>query len=245
MSPGAVGMLLSAAALTMSALQATHARAVDVTYGGRAPSSAVQRFLSVAESRPAEYRALRHLDAHNEHFNSRAWMDVWTTAERSGAFRYEVIAEGGSLYIRTHVFAATLDAERTWWETAGVHDRAALTVENYVFDERGQRDGLMWLGVKPRRKDVLLVDGSLFLSPDGDLVRVEGRLSKSPSVWTRHVDIVRSYSRIAGVRVPVSVESIATLLVAGRSTFRMTYEYESLNGQRVGTPVPRTSATLH
>ena len=76
------------------------------------------------------------------------------------------------------------------------------------------------------------------------VVRVEGRLSKSPSLWTRHVDIVRSYRRVAGVRVPVDVESVATLLVAGRSSFRMTYEYESVNGERVGTPVPRTS-TLH
>jgi len=89
--------------------------------------------------------------------------------------------------------------------------------------------------VKPRRKDIVLVDGSIFLNPDdGDLVKVEGRLAKTPSMWTRRVDIVRSYRRLAGVRMPVELETVATLLVAGRSTFRMTYDYETVNGQRVG-----------
>lgn len=229
-------------AFAASALATTHAALPGDAPG---PSLVLQRFLTVAEPRPTEYRALRHLDAHNDHFNSSAWMDVWTEAERSGNFRYEVVAQGGSPYIRAHVFMATLDAEQRLWISGGMRERAALTSENYVFDDRGQQtDGLTWLTVKPRRKDILLVDGSVFLRPDGDLVRVEGRLSKSPSVWTRHVDVVRSYRRIAGIRMPVAIESVATLLVAGRSTFRMSYEYETVNGERVGTPVPRTSA-LH
>ena len=33
------------------------------------------------------------------------------------------------------------------------------------------------------------------------------------------------------MRVPISIESIAHVLIAGRSTFKMTYEYESVNGQ--------------
>src|SRR5207244_9166807 len=71
----------------------------------------------------------------------------------------------------------------------------------------------IWLTVKPRRKDVVLVDGSIFLNrEDGDLVRIEGRLAKSPSRWTRRVDIVRSFRRFAGVRMPVALESVATLL---------------------------------
>jgi hypothetical protein len=86
------------------------------------------------------------------------------------------------------------------------------------------------------------VDGSIFLKPeDGDLVRLEGKLSKSPSFWTRHVQIVRWYQRIVGVRMPVALESVANVVVAGRSTFRMSYEYESVNGQRVGNPHPRTA----
>jgi hypothetical protein len=90
---------------------------------------------------------------------------------------------------------------------------------------------------------VLLVDGSIFLNPeDGELVRMEGRLSKPPSFWTRRVEIVRWYQRILGFRMPTALESVANVLVAGVSTFRMSYEYESINGQRVGNPQPRALA---
>ena len=166
-------------------------------------------------------------------------MDVWTEADRSG-FRYTIVGEGGSDYIRSRVFRATLKTEAEMW-ASGAPDRAGFTLDNYVFENRGEQpDGLVSLQVKPRRKDVLFVDGSIFLNPDdGDLVRLEGRLSKSPSFWTRRVEIVRWFRRFAGFRMPVAVESVANILIAGRSTFRMTYEYESVHGHHVGDPQPQ------
>jgi hypothetical protein len=55
--------------------------------------------------------------------------------------------------------------------------------------------------------------------------------------------VVRRYQRINGVRVPVSIESVAQVLIAGRSTFQMTYEYETINGEHVGTPQVRTKSS--
>ena len=129
------------------------------------------------------------------------------------------------------------------WAT-GTPDQGALTPSNYVFEDRGaQPDGLVSLSVKPKRKDMLLVEGSIYLNPDdGELVRMEGQLSKTPSFWTRRVEIVRWYQRIAGFRMPTALESVANVRIAGVSTFRMTYEYESINGRKVGTPQPRTLA---
>jgi len=127
---------------------------------------------------------------------------------------------------------------------SGAPDKAGLTPDNYVFEDGGAGpDGLASLTVKPRRKELLLVDGSIFLNPeDGELVRMEGRLSKSPSFWTRHVDIVRWYRRIAGFRMPVALETVANVRIAGLSTFWMSYDYETVNGQRVGRPQPRLIA---
>lgn len=161
-------------------------------------------------------------------------MHVWTEADASG-FRYEIAGTGGSRYVRDRLFMPALETERVMW---GAGNRGAITPDNYLFEDRGaDSTGLARIGVKPRRKDVLLVNGSIFLRPeDGDLVRIEGSLSKTPSFWTRRVEIVRRYERIAGARVPVEFESVASILIAGRSTFTMTYEYESVNGQRVGTP---------
>src|SRR5262245_38844743 len=125
--------------------------------------------------------------------------------------------------------------------TDGSPARAALTLDNYEFADGGiATDGLASLMLKPRRKGELLVDGMIFVNPDdGDLVRLEGRLVKSPSFWTRRVEIVRWYKRFAGIRMPIALESVAHILIAGRSTFRVTYDYESVNGQKFGSPQAR------
>ena len=201
----------------------------------------LQRFLALDDPNPTDYRVLRHLDASNDHFEKSAWMDVWTEADRGGGFRYRIVSQGGSEYIRSRVFIATLETERKMW-ASGEPDRAGFNLDNYVFEDRGERDdGLAGLYVKPRRKDLLLVEGSIFLRPDdGELMRLEGRLTKSPSFWTRRVEIVRWYQRFAGVRMPVRLQTVANVLVAGRSTFRMSYDYETVNGQRFGNPEPRS-----
>jgi hypothetical protein len=199
----------------------------------------LQRFLSLDDSSPTGYRALRRLDASNQNLTRAAWMDVWTESDKSGGFTYVVVGEGGSGYIRSKVFLASLETEKKMYES-GAPGRAALTHENYLFAEGVSADRLSAIAVTPRRKDVLLVDGSIFLKPDdGDLVRIEGRLSKAPSFWIRQVQVVRSYQRIAGVRMPVAVEAVASIRFAGRATFRMTYDYETVNGRRVGAPEPR------
>jgi hypothetical protein len=151
------------------------------------------------------------------------------------------VAQGGSEYIRKHVFVAMLNAERKVWPDDDA-DASAFTADNYVFEDRGtQPDGLASILLKPRRKDTLLVDGSLFLRPDdAELIRIEGRLAKPPSFWTRRVDIVRCFQRLAGVRMPVTIDSVANVRIAGRSTFRMTYDYEMVNGQHVGDPKPHS-----
>ena len=203
---------------------------------GRAP---LQRFLARADGPPVEYRALRHLEASNPHFNHHAWMDAWTEYDHVRGFRFEIVAEGGSIYIRRKVLLAALEGERKMW-MAQEPQRASFTHDNYTFQDSGaSADGLTSVGVTPKRKDVLLVEGAIFVQPDdGDLARIEGKLSKAPSFWTRRVDVIRRYERVAGVRVPVSIESTAEVRIAGRSTFRMTYSYETINGEHVGEPAP-------
>jgi hypothetical protein len=204
----------------------------------------LQRFLARGEEPTVEYRALRRLEARNPKFNQQAWMIAWTEYDHTNGFRFEIVGEGGSSYIRARVLRAALEGEQKIWANREPQ-KASLTVENYTFDDDvPDIEGLAAVGVKPKRKDVLLVEGAIFVhASDGDLTRIEGRLSKTPSFWTRRVDVVRRYERLAGVRVPVSIESVAHVLIAGRSTFKMTYEYETINGHRVGSPAvsPKSS----
>ena len=138
---------------------------------------------------------------------------------------------------------AALQGEQKIWADREPQ-KSSFNHDNYMFDDgEVSADGLASVGVKPKRKDVLLVEGAIFVQPsDGELSRIEGKLSKTPSFWTRRVDVVRRYERMAGVRVPVEIESVAQVLIAGRSTFKMTYEYQTINGQHVGDPQPHPQA---
>lgn len=196
------------------------------------PLSVLERFLTTDDTSPTDFRVRRHLEAKTTHLGMSAWMDVYTEGTPSD-FSYTILGEGGSDYIRSHVFKQSLETERKLW-LSDASDRA-ITSKNYTFDDRGAGlAGLAQVGVTPKHKDLFLVDGSIFLRPDdGDLVKVEGLLSKNPSFWTRHVEVVGHYERIAGVRLPVAFESTASIVLAGTSTFTMTYDYEMVNGQPI------------
>jgi len=195
-------------------------------------SPVVERFLRPAEPPLVSFRALRHLEASTRGGKMRAELDALTVLDADGRFRYEVIEASGSDLIRSRVLVAALDAEA---RSRNEHDTdsAALTPANYEFRlEAGPEHGLLTLMLTPRRRSRLLIDGRATVTEaDADLLRVEGRLSKSPSFWTRHVDIVRTYARIDGVRVPVAMTSLASVRIVGASSFSMTYRYEAINGK--------------
>src|SRR3954467_13266277 len=236
------GLSRSMLVVSVIALVAAHADAARSGDASIAAPPVLQRFLALGDPSPESYRALRHLEARNEKFNMSAWMDVWTDSDASG-FRYRIEREEGSDYIRNRVFRESLETERKMWAT-GAPDAASVTPANYLFEDRGaQPDGLAALNIKARRKDVLLVDGSIFLRPgDGELLKMEGDLAKDPPVWAPRVRIVRNFQRFAGIRMPVSLDAVANVRWFGQSTFRAVYEYETVNAERVGTPQLRAAS---
>ena len=63
---------------------------------------------------------------------------------------------------------------------------------------------------------------------------LEGRLAKSPSFWVRSVTIMKRYTRVGGVSLPVVIESLADVKIFGKSSFSMRYSYTAVNGRSVG-----------
>jgi hypothetical protein len=199
---------------------------------GIPPSGAAARFISAAPESLRSYQALRYLEARNDRFHKSGWLEVRTTYGPKG-FAYEVIAEGGAEYIRRKVLHAALDGERRLLASSEV---GALNEANYTFADSGVEGGNPLIRLMPRRKDKLLVDGYLLVTPDtSDLIEVRGRLVKSPSFWVTRVEVLRRYGRVAGVRVPLLMESTASVRLAGASRFSMRYVYESVN-DRAATP---------
>jgi hypothetical protein len=173
------------------------------------------------------------MHAENEKFNQEAWLEAWTELDSRG-FRYEIVNQRGSEYVLEKVLRKLLAREQELI-AQGQADRAELSPENYEFvepDSHGK--GVRYVLLKPRRKDMLLVDGRMVLNQAGtELLRVEGRLAKNPSFWTSLVNVIREFERVDGVRVPVATESIAKLKFAGLSRMIVRYEYESINGRPV------------
>ena len=182
------------------------------------------------------YRAFRRMHAANEKFNQEGWLECWTDLDEHG-FRYEIVSERGSDYIRERVLKTLLQREQELI-AAGSAGRAEISDANYEFtDSAGTPDpssGERTVFLKPKRKDVLLVNGRMVINESGtELLRVEGRLSKNPSFWTNGVDVVREFARLDGVRVPISTDTVAKLKFAGTSRMDVRYHYETINGRPV------------
>jgi len=211
---------------------------------GRAPDAAeesITRFLAQDDAQPA-YRAIRHLEAENG--SRTGWLDAFTEYSPAAGFHYQITGEGGAGFIRGRVLKAVLEGERTVI-AQGESSRSSLDTTNYTFQPKGiDDDGLAIVLLSPRRKERVLVSGTMALSTsDGALVRLQGRLAKSPSFWVKDVDIVRSYRRIEGSVLPVELESRAQLRFLGTATFRMTYVYLEIDGRKVKSLLVRWRAS--
>jgi hypothetical protein len=191
------------------------------------------RFFKRAEQPLREYRALRRMHAYSEKSTKyEAWLDAWTEL-KDGRFSYRIVSERGSDTVRSKVLRAVLAREQEL-VNSGDAGKGDLTDANYEFGEGGRdADGAPTVQIKPRRNDVLLVDGRAVLNERGELVRVEGKLAKNPSFWTSLVNIVRRYARIGGVRVPVATQTTAKVKFVGTAQMEVVYDYHSVNGRPV------------
>ncbi len=184
------------------------------------------------------YVAFRRLEAENAKSGKQAWMDVRTTVGSDGILVVEILAEGGSEQIRNRVFRAALERERTLLAKRASGNASDETGTYECSEAEPDVSGLLRVALRagPKGGDNLVI-GHMFLQPStGDVVRVAGRLAKSPSFWVSQVDVDWSYARVHNdIVLPVCLQSAARVKIFGLSTFRMTYEYVSVDGQPVSS----------
>lgn len=193
-------------------------------------------------SAPPAYRAFRRLDAGVAGSAKHGWIEVWTEFNPDRGFTFEVVDEGGHEYVRNKVLRKVLLNEQQLI-ARGFPLRAPLDAHNYSFEDGGTNGaGLQRVVLKAVRKAHGIVNGALLLAPGEEYVaRLEGRLVKSPSFWVKDVDVTWSFAELGGHALPVEMTSSGRIRMIGRSTFKMTYEYESIDGRPTGM---RVSAKL-
>ena len=184
---------------------------------------------------PPPYRALRRLEGGLTGEDKRGWMEAWTEFHPGRGFTFEVVREGGSEYVRDKIFRRLLEGEQDLI-ASGKRLRASLDSNNYTFEDGGLTDnGLQRILLKPAKKSDGLVNGSLLLEPaTGFVTRIQGRLVKSPSFWLRDVDVSWKFAHVGGHVVPVEMTSSGRVRMFGRSSFKMVYEYVSIDGRPTG-----------
>ena len=186
-------------------------------------------------SAPPAYRAFRRLEAGKTDSGKHGWLEVWTEYRPGSPLKYSVIREGGYEYVRNNVLRDVLEGEAELI-ASGKPLRAPIVPRNYTVESGGVTEaGLVRLLLHPARKSHGVVRGSALIEPDlGGIVRIEGRLTKSPSFWVRDVDVTWKFTRIGEAIVPTELSSTARVLFYGRQPFKMTYDYVSVDGRTVG-----------
>jgi hypothetical protein len=183
---------------------------------------------------PPTYRAFRRLEAGLAGSTKHGWIEVWTEFNVANGFSYKVVREDGYEYVRNRVLRGVLKGEAELLEN-GKPLRAPLVPRNYRFEDGGiTESGLARLLLHANRTSEGVVNGSALIAPDaGAVVRIEGRLVKSPSFWVRDVDVTWKFKRVGDTVVPTELSSSARVLLFGRSNFKMTYDYVQVDGQPV------------
>ena len=227
------GTLRSTAPL-LAALGAVLVSLAQILASGQSDPSIEQLVGRFNTAAPPAYRAFRRLEGGLSSASKQGWLEAWTEFVPGRGFSYEVVREGGHEYVRNKVLRNLLSSEQELL-ARGHPLRAQFVSKNYSFADGGTTEtGLQRIILKANRKSDGVVNGSMWLDPEaGTLVRIEGRLLKSPSFWLRDVDVTWRYASVAGHDLPVEMVSSGRVRILGRSTFKMNYDYVEIEGRAV------------
>jgi hypothetical protein len=174
-----------------------------------------------------EYEVKRKFYASNPRFKQESLLEVKTVFRQPSTMQSEVVRSEGSELIRMRVFNKILEAER---EANQSKHEVDITPANYNFTLIGNQDcggrPCYHLRITPKHRSKYSINGHIWVdAEDGAMVRLQGSPAQRPSFWTLNTEIERQYRRIDGVWLCVDMESTSDIVIAGRSTLRVDYEY--------------------
>lgn len=134
---------------------------------------------------------------------------------------YQALDFAGDNFIKANVIGRLLQSEvdHVQKDDGG---KIAITDANYKFTYKGFEafDGrtLYVYAVKPLQKRPGLFKGRIYLDPaNASLMRAEGTLVKSPSIFVKKIRFVQDYNEVAGFNLPVHIHSVADTRLVGRA----------------------------
>lgn len=140
--------------------------------------------------------------------------------EAPKSLAYGAVKFVGDNFVKNNIILKLLTSEVEHVEK-GEGSETAITEQNYKFSYKGQQtiDGktAYEYRVKPRQKRPGLFKGKIYVAASGEILRAEGTLVKSPSIFVKKVDFVQDYEQVAGFSVPVHTHSVAKTRLFGEA----------------------------
>jgi len=217
-----VSRLLLAPAATTEQKKSVSIELTEILDRMRAHDEWQNRFL-------LEYQLHRRFYAANPRFKQESVVEAKTVFRQPSTFETEVVRTEGSELIRERVFDKILEAEKET-NTKKAKQEVNITPANYNFTLIGTQDcsgrPCYNLRITPKQKTKYSLDGQIWVdAEDGAIVRIQGSPAKRPSFWTLNTQIERRYKRIEGVWLCDVMESTSNILIAGKSTLKVDYNY--------------------
>ncbi len=117
----------------------------------------------------------------------------WAAGKRN----YQFVAAEGDSFVRREMIARYFEID-----TDASPMAAPITKSNYRFRFVEEKDGVSVFHVTPRKKRLGMIDGDVWIDTrTGQMVRMAGRLVKSPSILLKRVDIAQDTEFRDGVTV--------------------------------------------
>lgn len=150
----------------------------------------------------------------------------------------------GDNFVKSNVILRLLQSEVNHVEKDDA-SLNALTPANYKFSYKGtsQLEGRVVhvYHLKPRHKRAGLFKGRIYIdSYTGSIVRAEGRLVKSPSIFIKKIEFTQDYADIDSFTFPVHIHSEAQTRIVGRAIVDIRYsDYHPVSAtvQAQSTPI--------
>jgi hypothetical protein len=190
----------------------------------RAAGAALERYVA-AGARESHWSAeMVDIDASlpklGEHGHLRAIR--WTPP--AGEPVYQVLAMDGDRTVRQQVIARYLSGEK---KAAGLpSSKVAITPANYRFRYRGSVEAggtrTYVFEIVPRKKRLGLIRGEMWIDAAGSVLHQAGRLVRSPSIFIRHVQVVRDTETRCGMAVARVTHVQVDTRLAGKADLTIT-----------------------
>ncbi len=160
---------------------------------------------------------------------------------------YGAVKFVGDSFIKTNIIVKLLQSEVDHVEK-GEGANTAITPENYKFNYKGVQEingqPAYEFHVKPRQKRPGLFKGKVYLdATSGRILRAEGTLVKSPSVFVKKVEFTQDYEDVAGFSMPVKMHSVANTRLFGKAIVDISHSDYIASPLMSGESVPAGMAT--